>query len=52
MEQDDDVVIPLTAIIVDRDGRLTYVGSDGLRRVILGNADLFRAFQSRDDFRT
>ena len=52
MKPDDDLVIPLTAIIVDRDGRLTYMGSDGLRRIILGSADLFRALQSRDDFKT
>jgi hypothetical protein len=35
-------VTPMTALIVDDDGRLTYVGADGCRRVIVGDSDLLQ----------
>ncbi|GCE65763.1 hypothetical protein OMCYN_01709 [cyanobiont of Ornithocercus magnificus] len=36
----EDIVIPQTALIVDVEGRLTYMGQDGRRRVIVGDAEL------------
>ena len=42
-------VTPLTALVVDGDGRLTYMGADGRRRVIVGDADLLRRLQSLQD---
>ncbi|MDB4682316.1 hypothetical protein OAE68_01405 [Synechococcus sp. AH-551-A10] len=35
----------MTALIVDDDGRLTYVGDDGCRRVIVGDSDLLQRLQ-------
>ena len=40
----DDLVTPMTGLIVDQEGRLTYMGEDGLRRVIIGDSELFRHF--------
>lgn len=37
---DKPPVTPLTALRVDADGRLTYMGQDGQRYVILGDAEL------------
>ena len=42
-------VIPMTALIVDDDGRLTYVGADGCRRVIVGDSDLLQRLQQLRD---
>ena len=42
-------VTPLTALIVDDDGRLTYVGVDGCRRVIVGDCDLLQRLQQLRD---
>ena len=43
----------MTALVVDSQGRLTYVGVDGVRRVIIGDAELLRRFldlsQGEDD---
>ena len=39
-------VTPLTALVIDNEGRLTYVGQDGVRRVILGNSELLDRIQS------
>jgi len=39
---DSDAVIPLTALVVDAEGRLTYMAEDGRRRVIVGDPDLLR----------
>ena len=38
----DEPVTPNTALVVDQDGRLTYTGSDGRRRVIVGDPELLR----------
>jgi hypothetical protein len=35
----------MTALIVDAEGRLTYVGVDGCRRVIVGDAELLQRLQ-------
>lgn len=46
---DSDAVIPMTALVVDADGRLTYMAEDGRRRVIVGNAELLRRVQEIQD---
>ena len=38
----EKLVTPVTAPIVDTQGRFTYMGADGSRRVIVGDADLLR----------
>lgn len=38
----DQPVTPMTALVVDQDGRLTYLGADGRRRVIVGDSELLR----------
>lgn len=35
-----ELITPLTALRVDDAGRLTYMGQDGCRRVIVGDPDL------------
>ena len=35
-----ELITPLTALRVDEAGRLTYMGQDGARRVIVGHPDL------------
>ena len=45
-------VTPLTALIVDHDGRLTYVGADGCRRVIFGDSDLLQRLQQLRDLQS
>ena len=42
---DPQPVTPMTALIVDPEGRLTYMGSDGCRRIILGDPDLHERLQ-------
>ncbi len=44
-------VTPMTALIVDDDGRLTYVGADGCRRVIVGDSDLLQRLQQLRNLR-
>ena len=39
----------MTALVVDAEGRLTYVGEDGRRRVIVGDRDLLRRVQQIHD---
>ena len=48
MEQ-PPTVTPLTAMVVNEDGQLTYMGVDGRRRVIVGDADLLRRLQQIHD---
>ena len=36
----------MTALVVDAEGRLTYMGIDGQRRVIVGDQDLLDRLQS------
>ena len=43
------MVTPLTALVVNEDGQLTYMGVDGRRRVIVGDADLLRRLQQIQD---
>lgn len=33
-------ITPMTALVIDADGRLTYMGEDGCRRQIVGDLDL------------
>ena len=40
---------PLTALVVNENGQLTYMGVDGRRRVIVGDADLLRRLQQIHD---
>ena len=42
-------VTPLTALVVNEDGQLTYMAVDGRRRVIVGDADLLRRLQQIHD---
>ncbi|MEB3253703.1 MAG: hypothetical protein VKI93_03215 [Synechococcus sp.] len=49
---DSSDVVPQTALIIDGDGRLTYTGVDGIRRVIVSDPDLLRRLrqlQGSDD---
>ena len=42
---------PMTALIIDADGRLTYMGEDGCRRQIVGDLELLgrlRQLQAKD----
>jgi len=41
-------ITPLTALRVDEDGRLTYMGQDGQRYVIVGDAELLRRLRPED----
>ncbi len=47
--QPSDAVVPMTALVIDADGRLTYMGEDGRRRVIVGDQDLLRRVQQIHD---
>ena len=42
-------VTPLTALVVNENGQLTYMGVDGRRRVIVGDADLLSRLQQIHD---
>ena len=44
-------ITPLTALIVDASGRLTYVGQDGVRRVIVAHPDLLHRLTQEDQIR-
>ena len=49
---DSSDVVPQTALIIDGEGRLTYTGVDGIRRVIVSDPDLLRRLrqlQGSDD---
>ena len=38
-------VTPMTALVIDADGHLTYMGEDGCRRQIVGDPDLLSRLQ-------
>ena len=38
-------ITPLTALVVNTDGQLTYMGQDGQRYVIVGDAELLERLQ-------
>lgn len=42
-------ITPLTALRVDEDGRLTYMGQDGQRYVIVGNSEVIEALNQDTD---
>ena len=42
-------VTPLTALLVDAQGRLTYTGQDGKRYVIIGNQELLDQLRDNPD---
>ena len=42
-------VTPLTALVVNEQGQLTYMGADGRRRVIVGDPDLLKRLQQIHD---
>ena len=46
---DSDAVIPMTALVVDQQGRLTYMAEDGRRRVIIGDPGLLRRIRQIQD---
>ena len=37
---DTSPVTPMTALVIDADGHLTYMGEDGCRRQIVGDPEL------------
>ena len=41
-----DPVTPMTALVVDDEGRLTYMGEDGRRRVIVGDQEILDRLQA------
>ena len=43
-----ELITPLTALRVDEAGRLTYLGQDGCRRVIVGDPDLLERLKQND----
>jgi len=42
-------ITPLTALRVDEHGRLTYMGQDGQRYVIVGNAELLQRLNEGEE---
>ena len=40
-------VTPMTALIIDADGRLTYMGEDGCRRQIVGDPELLERLRQQ-----
>ena len=42
---DPDPITPMTALTLNQDGQLTYIGEDGCRRVILGDSGLLRRLE-------
>ena len=43
-----ELITPQTALRVDEAGRLTYMGQDGCRRVIIGDPDLLDRLMQND----
>lgn len=46
---DTSDVVPLTALVIDGEGRLTYMGVDGLRRVIVSEHALLQRLHQLQD---
>ena len=42
-------VTPMTALVIDADGRLTYMGEDGCRRQIVGDPELLARLRQLQD---
>lgn len=42
-------VTPLTALVVNADGQLTYMGQDGQRYVIVGHSEVLDAWNQAKD---
>ena len=42
---DPEPITPMTALMLDADGRLSYMAEDGSRRVIVDDPDLFDRLQ-------
>ena len=40
-------VTPMTALVIDADGRLTYMGEDGCRRQIVGDPELLERLRQQ-----
>ena len=40
-------VTPMTALVIDSDGRLTYMGEDGCRRQIVGDPELLERLRQQ-----
>ena len=45
---DQEPVTPLTTLTIDSSGRLTYMGQDGCRRVIIGDPDLLERLKQHE----
>ena len=45
-------VTPMTALVIDADGHLTYMGEDGCRRQIVGDPELLARLQESCKERT
>lgn len=42
-------VTPMTALVIDAEGRLTYMGEDGCRRQIVGDLELLARLRLLQD---
>ena len=47
--ESQEPVTPMTALIIDAQGRLTYTGQDGKRYVIIGNQELLDQLRDNTD---
>ena len=39
---EEELITPSSVLVIDIDGRLTYMGQDGRRRIIIGNSELLQ----------
>ena len=44
---ESSLVTPMTALVIDADGRLTYMGEDGCRRQIVGDPELLERLRQQ-----
>lgn len=49
MAETPQPITPLTALVVNADGQLTYMGQDGRRYVIVGDAELLERLSRPND---